>query len=172
MCNRVDEDDTLLVEITVRNWGLKEENGTEIELWLDFIPILQGNCSQTTEYWANQTKVWTTLPLTLNNQTIRLSIPHIPSRTTTSLLLALDAPMHSALITVEVLQSVPQPGLTRLQGRTAWKAAAASRAWLGAALFALVMAVLVGTALIVRKYRRDHQPLRHIELSDQRVMQF
>lgn len=156
----------------MRNWGLKADLGTLVELWLDFTPVLQGHCAQTIEYWTNNTNVSTVLPITLYNQTIHLSIPHFPPRTTTSLLLSLDAPMQEALHSVEILQPIQQPGLSRLQGRTARRAVAASRAWLGAALFAVVMAVLVGTALLVRKYRRDHQPLRHIELSNQRNLPF
>lgn len=164
--NRLEDEDTLIVQIVVRNWGLKGDFGTVVEMWFDFDPILQQNCSQITEHWSNHTSVPTYLPVTSNNKTIHILISQFGPRATTTLLLSMEAPEHRDLFSVELLQVVSQPGLGSLHSRAARKNTT-SRAWLGAVLFAVVMATLVGVAILVRKYRREQQPLRHIELSHQ-----
>ena len=164
--NNLEDDDTLIVQIVVRNWGLKGDFGTVVEMWLDFDPVLLQNCSQITEHWGNHTSVPAYLPVTSGNKTIHVFVPQFAPRATTTLLLSIEAPEHRDLFTVELLQSVPQPGLGNLHSRAARKSTT-SRAWLGAVLFAAVMVTLVGIAILVRRYRRDQQPLRHIELSYQ-----
>lgn len=164
--NASKSDDVVSVEIEVQNWGLMGDFDTKVEIQLDFNPVVRNDDFEMRTFdWRNQTNSTTELSITTLRKTLSLHVPEFPPRSTSTLTLYLQSPDQAGLYSVSLVQTVQQPGLNSIFSRTE-KLTDPTKVWLGAALFGIGMTLLVCAALLVRKYRRDIQPLQHIELSN------